>query len=157
MKTNYKYPFANYATKCPKCGQRRFKQYLYSDGTPIHPTVGRCNREESCGYEYKPKEYLESNKILLKNYTRPTKRISTVKPKPMYVDLGEMKSTFSNHNVNRLILFLCTKIGVEQVYAAIKRYFIGTLRYWNDWATVFWYIDQVFIFFDIFMNNFSNM
>lgn len=43
---------------CPNCGDRRsFTYYVDESGTPLHPSVGRCNHESSCGYHYTPKEY----------------------------------------------------------------------------------------------------
>lgn len=41
---------------CPNCGDRRsFTYYVDESGTPLHPSVGRCNHESSCGYHYIPK------------------------------------------------------------------------------------------------------
>ena len=42
---------------CPSCGDKRsFTYYVDESGTPLHPSVGRCNHESSCGYHYTPKE-----------------------------------------------------------------------------------------------------
>ena len=36
---------------CPNCGDKRsFTYYVDESGTPLHPSVGRCNHESSCGY-----------------------------------------------------------------------------------------------------------
>ena len=36
---------------CPNCGDRRsFAYYVDESGTPLHPSVGRCNHESGCGY-----------------------------------------------------------------------------------------------------------
>lgn len=61
----YKPPYLQkYAGKetrftCPACKTpHSFTRYL--DGEthqPIHPTVGRCNREIKCGYHYTPRQY----------------------------------------------------------------------------------------------------
>ena len=47
---------------CPNCGDRRsFTYYVDESGTPLHPSVGRCNHESSCGYHYTPKEYFHDH------------------------------------------------------------------------------------------------
>jgi len=48
---------------CPGCKQKQ-SFTLYIDGNtnkPIHRSVGRCNREISCGYHYSPREYFRDN------------------------------------------------------------------------------------------------
>ena len=41
---------------CPNCKVKQtFTLYLDGNtGQPIHPTVGKCNREIKCGYHYPP-------------------------------------------------------------------------------------------------------
>ena len=48
---------------CPSCGHRReFSPYIDAEtGEILHPSVGRCNREKSCGYHYKPSEYFKDH------------------------------------------------------------------------------------------------
>ena len=46
---------------CPNCGDKRsFTCYVDESGMPLHPSVGRCNHESSCGYHYTPWEYNEN-------------------------------------------------------------------------------------------------
>ena len=43
---------------CPNCGDKRsFAYYVDEENTSLHPSVGRCNHESSCGYNYTPKQY----------------------------------------------------------------------------------------------------
>lgn len=44
---------------CPECGRKgAFVRYIDTEtGEPLADNVGRCNREDSCGYHYKPREY----------------------------------------------------------------------------------------------------
>ena len=47
---------------CPGCGDRHsFAYYVDEQDTPLHPSVGRCNHESSCGYHYTPKEYFHDH------------------------------------------------------------------------------------------------
>lgn len=64
---------------CPSCGKKRFVPYvLTADGvTPAGPEFGRCDREQSCGYQRYPStsSWIESKpippkpKLLLKPYS----------------------------------------------------------------------------------------
>ena len=47
---------------CPSCGNKRsFVYYVDEENTPLHPSVGRCNHESSCGYHYTPKQYFQDH------------------------------------------------------------------------------------------------
>lgn len=48
---------------CPACGRaKRFTRYIDTEnGRYIADHVGRCDRESSCGYHFKPKEYFVAN------------------------------------------------------------------------------------------------
>ena len=48
---------------CPGCKQpQTFTLYIDGNtGKPIHRSVGRCNRENACGYHYTPREYFRDN------------------------------------------------------------------------------------------------
>lgn len=65
-KQPYLQKYAGRATRftCPACKTpHSFTRYL--DGEthqPIHPTVGKCNREIKCGYHYTPRQYFEDLK-----------------------------------------------------------------------------------------------
>ncbi len=46
---------------CPNCGHKNiFSRYIDNDtGAYLHEKVGRCNREDKCGYHYKPNEFFK--------------------------------------------------------------------------------------------------
>ena len=47
---------------CPACGRPKcFTLYVDPDGQPIHPTVGRCDHESSCGYHRTPRQYFQDH------------------------------------------------------------------------------------------------
>ena len=47
---------------CPACGRPKcFTLYVDPDGQPIHPTVGRCDHESSCGYHRTPRQYFQNH------------------------------------------------------------------------------------------------
>ena len=46
---------------CPRCGAKKFTCYIDVDtGLPLADYVGRCERINSCGYHYPPREYFKS-------------------------------------------------------------------------------------------------
>lgn len=51
--------------ECPACGKRNtFSLYIDTEnGEHVHTSVGRCNREDHCGYHLNPKQYFEMNGI----------------------------------------------------------------------------------------------
>ncbi len=57
----YKGPGSRY--DCPACHQKRvFARYIDTEtGQHISPDVGRCNREDKCGYHYTPSQYFKDH------------------------------------------------------------------------------------------------
>ena len=65
-KPPYLQKYAGKSTRftCPGC-KTPYSFTRYLDGEthqPIHPTVGRCNREIKCGYHYTPRQYFSDLK-----------------------------------------------------------------------------------------------
>jgi len=49
---------------CPSCSKQRFVRYYNYDTKEYLPDhVGRCDREQNCGYHYTPKQYFSDNNI----------------------------------------------------------------------------------------------
>lgn len=50
---------------CPDCGQKTFVYYIdtENDNRIIHEIVGRCDRQEKCGYNYTPRQFFLDNNI----------------------------------------------------------------------------------------------
>ena len=64
-KRPYLQPYNGKSTRhtCPAC-KTKYAFTLYLDGNtgqPIHPTVGKCNREIKCGYHYTPRQYFDEH------------------------------------------------------------------------------------------------
>ena len=64
-KRPYLQPYKGKSTRhtCPAC-KTKYTFTLYLDGNtgqPIHPTVGKCNREIKCGYHYTPRQYFDEH------------------------------------------------------------------------------------------------
>lgn len=70
-KQPYLEPYKGRGTRhtCPNCKVKQtFTLYLDGNtGHPIHPTVGKCNREIKCGYHYPPRQYFADHPELWKD------------------------------------------------------------------------------------------
>lgn len=155
-------PYKGMATRyiCPKCKDRSrtFVRYIDKEtGRHINPDVGRCNREDKCGYHYTPREYFQDNKGSSSEYRSSTvmpsrQKTPDFKPVPLsYISSDEFRSSLMlNHN-NNFLDYLKRLFGNEitarlagakatvdtQMY---RPYFIGTSNHWAG-ATIFWQID----------------
>ena len=128
---------------CPSCGERKkFKYYIdTTTGEPIHPTVGKCNRADNCGYHYTPKEYFEANNIGNANNFAPTFRPAfKPEPPPSYIAPDVVKDSMKNYNSNNFVQFLIAFFGIETVQNLINKYPIGTSKQWSG-ANIFWQLD----------------
>jgi hypothetical protein len=134
--------------RCPSCQhtEKTFSLYIDTEtGEHLHPSVGRCNRENNCSYHYSPKQYFQDNNISFdtplpkankpRPVTPPKKPVSLI---PFEIFKASLNPTEfkTNHFVNYLINLFGTEVASE----LISLYFIGTSKYWNG-ATVFWEID----------------
>jgi hypothetical protein len=158
MKTAHRYilePYKGMNTRyrCPSCQQRdkTFARYIDTEtGEHIHPTVGRCNRENNCGYHYTPKQYFQDNNISFDTPQPKTYKPRPVTPQPKPVSFIPVevfkqslqidKTVLQVAETNHFVKFLIALFGVEVANQLVSRYFIATSKHWNG-ATVFWQID----------------
>lgn len=142
------YKGTNTRYRCPSCQQRNKTFSLYIDtetGEHIHPTVGRCNRENNCGHHLTPKQYFQDNNISF-DTPRPKAykpRPVTPQPKPVsFIPVEVFKASLNPtaFETNHFVKFLIDLFGVEAASELVSRYFIATSKHWNG-ATVFWQID----------------
>jgi len=127
---------------CPGCG-RSHKFTLYIDlktNLPVHQTVGRCDRESSCGYHVTPTQYFQNNPIYRPDPTSCSIN-SRQEPKPTsFMTTDTMVGSLRHYDRNNFAYFLHEIFGAEQADTLINLYKIGTSKYWEK-ATVFWQID----------------
>lgn len=127
---------------CPACKQQKsFVRYIDSEtGNFLSREVGRCNRENNCGYHYTPKEYLKDHNINIdmKTIVKPH-RIEPIK-KTSYIPPELFKQSLRGYDKNNFIDYLISIFGKSTTSELVSRYFIGTSKHWEG-ATVFWQID----------------
>lgn len=129
---------------CPSCQKKTFVYYRMPNGELINELVGRCDREDNCGYHYTPKEWFtdhptdrDSNPQIKRdqNY-RPIKAV-TIEPMgtiPMRYILDSAKTRNSN-----FVYFLFYLFDWETIKRTIDPYFIGCTK---DKAVIFPQIDE---------------
>jgi hypothetical protein len=133
--------------RCPVCQQKKFTRYIDTETSDhLHPDVGRCNREDNCGYHYPPKQYFEDNNIPFDTLTTFSHGIRPEPPqlKPAsFIPADLFKASLKGHSANTFVQFLTGRFGADVAGKMISRYFIGTSKHWEGaGATIFWQIDS---------------
>lgn len=125
---------------CPACGKSgEFARYIdQADGSYLDNNVGRCNREESCGYHYTPSQYFADGGKRPEGGFLPPRVI----PKdPSFMDDKLVRGSMRSHKDNALVQFLLSRYEEDEVWKAVNDYRIGSSKYFDN-STVFWQIDQ---------------
>lgn len=133
---------------CPYCQHkdRRFSRYINTvTGEYLADHVGRCERVDSCGVHYKPKQYFEDNGkpegINSRPVTLPIKQ-PVLRQKPVsFVPAEVLLKSLKSYDQNHFVSFLISRFGKKIAGELIKRYLIGTSQRWAG-ATIFWQVDQ---------------
>lgn len=138
------YKGLNTRFECPVCKKKReFTRYIDTEtGQHIGESVGKCNRTNSCGYHYTPKQYFEVHGYPQNNcQERNTIRIPASSIKPVsFIDENLLKRSLCYYNNNNFVIFLDNQFGKSITDELVTRYSIGSSKHWNG-ATVFWQID----------------
>ena len=139
-------PYKSIASRhtCPECKHKRcFSRYVDTVGTISFPEyVGRCNREQKCGYHLTPKTYFEQNP---EQCEQSQVRESLFRPAPpslptSYIDGTLVERSMSHYKENKLFQFLSTQFGEDESLRLMKLYQVGTANHWQG-STVFWQTD----------------
>lgn len=130
---------------CPNCGHRTFVPYIdVETGEYVSTEVGRCDRENSCGYHKTPRDFFqETGDGPKKKYWFP-KNDTGLSFRPSgystisqtLVEESMTRLAFNNFNV-----WLREHFDSKNAMEATLRYKVGGLTLWPG-ATVFWQIDQ---------------
>lgn len=138
---------------CPGCNKRReFTRYIDTEtGQHIAPHVGKCNRENKCGYHYTPRQYFLDNPTEetrawlqsdqhLKTYTPPPP------PPPVdYIPPQYLERTRQHIERNNFYRFLVKLFGEAEAVRLSDLYKLGTSKKWEDFdglPVAFWQIDK---------------
>ena len=139
-------------TTCPSCGKSRcFVRYIDEQGNICFPeNVGKCDRENSCGYHYTPKEYFKDNpdvlemdegngkSLLSAPYKQADKTPSCIVPS--YIPSSYVLRSLSHYSINPLYQYFCHVFGEDETDRLFGMYRIGTSLKWGG-SAIFWQID----------------
>lgn len=158
--SKYKYklePYKGQRTRysCPGCGKvRQFTRYIDTDtGQPIGQDVGKCNRENNCGYHYTPSQFFRDNPKIGNQPRKDWKHseawkttYQSPKEEPIqYLPWEVLNKTLTAYQTNNFVRFLTYLFGREKALYLAQKYLLGTSnKYQNDEgkAVIFWQIDK---------------
>lgn len=129
----YKYSLDNSSKKftCPMCEKKTFVKFIETETRAyLSDSLGRCDRESSCGY-----------------FSSPTGAIITVNTKPSlplaksFHGLELVEKSMMVNRENNFVQFLKTLFSEEEVKEAVLKYLICNSKRWSG-ATIFWQIDN---------------
>ena len=122
---------------CPACGHKgEFALYVDTEtGLPLHPSVGRCNRDQKCGYHYTPAEFFKDNpdarpKDDWKPLFVPVQK-EAPKPKTEFLP-SKYIPTMNQIEKNNLFKFFCSKFGEAKSREVFEKYRVGTSKHWRN-------------------------
>jgi len=139
----YKGPSTRY--RCPGCGQQRqFTRYIDKEtGSHVADDVGKCNRENKCGYHKKPRDHFKEHPQTNVQWKYAAKQapVFVAPPRPIdFLPVGLVDATRRNFDQNHLWQFFVRQIGEAATAALFEKYKVGTPRHWPG-ATAFWQLD----------------
>jgi hypothetical protein len=144
---NHKYALQKYngtssRYNCPSCGKKSFTRYFDTiTGEIIDTTVGRCDREDKCGYHFTPRDYFSQNgNFTGKPVLNLTDKKKIKKTSIYFLTADYLKESLSNYSGNNFIRYLTSRFGKEETEKVTAHYFIGTSDLWPG-STIFWQID----------------
>jgi hypothetical protein len=142
----YKGPGTRYV--CPQCKDKRKTLSRYIDthtGTHLAANVGRCGRQDKCGYHLTPKQYFQHHEtpipVRKKKAAYPYKsRLTdetTTQQDISCIQQDHWQQSLRFPGENNFLLYLESKLGKIVAQELGARYRIGTSKLWKG-ATVFW-------------------
>jgi hypothetical protein len=137
--------------RCPGCSKpREFTRYIDTEtGQHIAPHVGKCNRENKCGYHYTPRQYFLDNPTEeTRAWLQSDQHLKTYTPPPPPVDYippRYLERTRQKMERNNFYRFLVKLFGEAEAARLADLYKLGTSKKWEDFGgltPVFWQINK---------------
>ncbi|MBV8391092.1 MAG: hypothetical protein JO080_14905 [Mucilaginibacter sp.] len=141
---------------CPECGDRNltFSRYIHTETCEeLAPHVGRCDRQDNCGYHMKPSDFFrEAGSVyrpmtiaqVRKNGTKKRNKVTSAnRSQPeteYYIHSDYVNDSFRDYDKNNLVTYLINRFGLDVADTLVGKYRIGTSSYWHG-ATIFWQLD----------------
>ncbi len=122
--------------------------YVDDDGNPLDEAVGRCNREDNCGYHYTPSQFFKDHP----DYTRdkdwkPSAVCKRREDKPISFLTKECLGDVAKNRLHSALYIFCLRnIGQQLTDAVFSDYQVTSSRRWkvDGWfASAFPQIDEL--------------
>lgn len=142
---------------CPSCGQKKFVRYKdVETGEYLPDEVGRCDRENNCGYWMTTKDHFEASGRRPAGLIHSCDKGSPVdQPRPVeFIPIEFLEKSLPKAAANNLMTYLTSLLGETIAEELRLKYLIGASRHRfcrpTDYpgylsapgATVFWQIDE---------------
>ncbi|HTN08852.1 DUF6371 domain-containing protein [Agriterribacter sp.] len=127
--------------KCPHCGQKTYVPYMDNEtGAILSDEVGRCDRENNCGYHHTPAQYFKDNGI--ESTPVEKKEIAAEPPKPIdYISLDLVQKSMNGHEQSNFAQYVIRLFGAEVGNKLLLKYFVGRAKADQGKGNIFWRID----------------
>jgi hypothetical protein len=138
---------------CPECKTPgKFTRYIDTEtGKILREDVGRCDRENSCGYHYTPKQFFDGNpeewrRIMQggKAYAPSRSVLNPISTEVKYIDSINVQRSLERVEESSLWKFFIHHFGPEATTQVFKEYQVGVSGNWDiidSSSTLFWQID----------------
>lgn len=133
---------------CPQCQHRNTTFVRYIDtqtNQQLAQHVGRCSREDNCGYHYKPADWfkeLGNQKLpISRRQQQPVVESLNLPAPATYIHPDIVNASFGNYHQNNFVNYLIKRFGFSKADELVGRYRIGSCSHWPG-ATVFWQLDK---------------
>lgn len=131
---------------CPQCEKKRFVRYLNLLTNEYLPSqVGRCDREQNCGYHFTPRQFFQDNPSgeFASDAHRPVDfLIKKLEQAGSTIPLNLFSASLNSIKPNNFLVWLNHQFGKAVAEKLAEQFKIGTSRKWPG-ATVFWQIDEL--------------
>ena len=134
-------PYRGSKHQCPSCGQNTFVRYIDNEtGEYLSDEVGRCDREDKCGYHYPPREFFDDNPEEKSKYIEKGRTMmheEQQRPRNFFgIDSRYVDRSQSDRS--NFIKFLRNLFDADIIERLITTYRIGAAK---DGSVIFWQID----------------
>ncbi|MEM7105652.1 MAG: DUF6371 domain-containing protein [Bacteroidota bacterium] len=141
---------------CPGCNKpKEFTRYIDTEnqGVYLAENVGKCNRENKCGYHYTPSQFFEDIPGALHRIkdsddliTVNTRYAPPESPPIQFLPEETMTRTLRAYDTNNFVKYLVNLFGKEKALDLAELYKLGTAEKFRNHggnSVVFWQIDTL--------------
>lgn len=113
---------------CPRCGHRSLVLYIDREtGKPLGENCGKCDHEQSCGYNLTPKQYARDNNLNLQGGALKPSPMETAQLPTLHVPNRYVREAERHAWDSPLVAWLSNIFNRETVAKAVSLYHVGQI------------------------------